>query len=74
MKSSLPKPEVLLLASTHSRRELVLGVVIHRRLSVDDHRFGSVTPNLDVLIIAIFGMPRRCQRAELFAACMLKAL
>jgi hypothetical protein len=53
---------------------LLLRVVVHRCLGVDDHVFRIVAANLSVVVVAVLGMPRRRQRAELFTARVLEAL
>lgn len=71
----IPRFSCARLGSKSTRRLLLLFcVVVHRRLRVDDHVLRIVAADLCIEVVAFFGMPRRRQRAKLFAARVLKAL
>lgn len=53
---------------------LLLSMIVHGRLRVDDHRLRVVAPNLHIPLLTFFGMPRRCEGAKLLATSVLKTL
>lgn len=68
-----PLPRRLLLSALLVSH-LLLGVVVDRRLGVDDHGLGVVASDLNIPLILGLRVPRRSQRAELLAAGVLHAL